>query len=61
MLFRSDRTDAVMRVTGVAQAPLRPGWMSGGLVVDRDAVGSAVGSALKHELGANYRKTVNQE
>jgi len=23
--------------------------------------GSAVGSALKHELGANYRKTVNQE
>lgn len=40
------RDDAVMRVTGVGQAPLRPGWMSGGLVIDRDAVGSAVGSAL---------------
>lgn len=35
-----------MRVTGVAQAPLRPGWMSGGLVIDRVAVGAAVASAL---------------
>lgn len=35
-----------MRVTGVAQAPLRPGWMAGGLVVDRVAVGGAVLSAL---------------
>lgn len=35
-----------MRVTGLAQAPLRPGWMSGGLVIDRVAVGAAIASAL---------------
>lgn len=40
------REDALLRVTGVAQAPLRPGAMAGGLVVDRDAVGGAVASAL---------------
>src|SRR5262245_17448120 len=40
------REDSALRVTGVAQAPLRPGAMTGGLVVDRAAVGSAVASAL---------------
>ena len=40
------REDAVLRITGIAQAPLRPGWMTGGLVVDRVAVGAAVASAL---------------
>ncbi len=35
-----------MRVTGVSQAPLRPGAMTGGLVVDRAAVGGAIASAL---------------
>ncbi len=36
----------MLRVTGLAQAPLRPGWMTGGLVVDRVAVGAAIASAL---------------
>jgi cell division ATPase FtsA len=40
------REDALLRVIGVAQAPLRPGAMTGGLVVDREAVGGAVASAL---------------
>ena len=40
------REDALLRVTGVSQAPLRPGAMAGGLVVDREAVGGAVASAL---------------
>jgi cell division ATPase FtsA len=40
------RDDALLRVTGVGQAPLRPGAMTGGLVVDRDAVGGAIASAL---------------
>jgi len=40
------REDALLRVTGVAQAPLQPGAMTGGLVVDRAAVGGAVASAL---------------
>lgn len=40
------REDTVMRITGIAQAPLRPGWMTGGLVVDRAAVGAAISSAL---------------
>lgn len=40
------REDALLRVSGVAQAPLRPGAMTGGLVVDREAVGGAVASAL---------------
>jgi cell division ATPase FtsA len=40
------RDDGLMRITGVAQAPLRPGVMAGGLVVDRDAVGGAIASAL---------------
>lgn len=35
-----------MRITGVAQAPLRPGVMTAGLVVDRSAAGAAVASAL---------------
>jgi len=40
------REAAGMRVTGLSQAPLRPGTMSGGLVVDREAVGGAIASAL---------------
>lgn len=40
------REDAVMRVTGTAQAPIRPGVMTGGLVLDREAVGAAIASAL---------------
>src|SRR5204863_5223295 len=40
------REEAAMRVTGIAQAPLRPGVMAGGLVVDRSAVGVAIASAL---------------
>lgn len=40
------REDALLRVTGVAQSPVRPGAMSGGLVVDREAVGGAIASAL---------------
>jgi len=40
------REDALLRVLGVSQAPLRPGAMTGGLVVDREAVGGAVASAL---------------
>ncbi len=40
------REDALLRVLGISQAPLRPGAMAGGLVVDREAVGGAVASAL---------------
>ena len=40
------REDAAMRITGAAHAPLRPGVMAGGLVVEREAVGSAIASAL---------------
>lgn len=35
-----------LRVTGSAQAAVRAGAMSGGLVLDRDAMGAAVASAL---------------
>jgi len=40
------REDTSLRLTGVSQAPVRPGAMSGGLVIDRAAVGSAIASAL---------------
>ena len=40
------REETALRVTGVAQAPLRPGAMTGGLVLDRAAVGVAIASAL---------------
>jgi hypothetical protein len=40
------REEGALRVTGVAQAGVRPGAMSGGLVLDRDAVGGAIASAL---------------
>ena len=40
------REETALRVTGVSQAPLRPGAMTGGLVIDRAAVGGAIASAL---------------
>lgn len=40
------REDALLRITGAAQSPLRPAAMAGGLVVDREAVGGAVATAL---------------
>jgi cell division ATPase FtsA len=40
------REDSALRLTGVSQAPLRPGAMTGGLVIDRAAVGAAIASAL---------------
>jgi hypothetical protein len=40
------RDETAMRVTGVSQAPVRPGAVAGGLVVDRAAVGGAIVSAL---------------
>lgn len=40
------REAGTLRVTGAAQAPVRPGAMSGGLVLDRASVGSAIATAL---------------
>ncbi|MDE3113686.1 MAG: hypothetical protein KGN00_00550 [Chloroflexota bacterium] len=40
------REAAALRVTGVGRSPVRAGALTGGLVVDRDAVGAAVASAL---------------
>ncbi|MBI2774364.1 MAG: hypothetical protein HYX56_07730 [Chloroflexi bacterium] len=40
-----------MRITGAAQVVLRPGAMSGGLVMDRDVVGSAIAHAVASAEG----------
>ena len=40
------REDRALRVSGVAQASVRSGAMTGGLVLERDALGSAIGAAL---------------
>ncbi len=40
------RERSALRVTGVADRALRPGAMAGGLVVDREAVGTALAAAL---------------
>ncbi len=40
------REEAALRVTGAAQAALRPGVVAGGLVMDREAAGAAIAGAL---------------
>lgn len=47
------REGAALRVSGAAQAAVRAGALSGGLVLDRDAVAAAIASAL---AGASSRE-----
>lgn len=40
------REQGTLRVTGLADRPLRPGAVTGGLVIDREGVGAAIAGAL---------------